>query len=142
MSAYCTQSELQAYVQDDLITQALDDSGDESEDSGLFATILAAVQLEIDGALAGIYTVPFAGTIPSFIRHAALILTASTLWQRRGANRETNPYHEAAAEVRRRLSALAKREEKLDIAAPPGVSAGDIITEESMTYDRQGRLMI
>jgi phage gp36-like protein len=141
MAAYITSEQLKAYVQNDMLTQALDDTGDGASDSGLFDTILEAVQAEIDGSLGGVYTVPFT-TVPPFVKHASLILCANALWLRRGANRETNPFHEAAAESRRRLQALARREEKLDIAEPPGLDAGDLITEDSMTYDPQGRLML
>jgi phage gp36-like protein len=95
MAAYTTEAKLAAYVQPDMIVQAVDDDADDAADSGLFATVLAAVQAEIDGALGGVYDTPFA-VVPAAIEHAANILCAEALWIRRGATRDTNPFAEHA----------------------------------------------
>jgi len=139
MAAYTTEAKLAAYVQPDMIVQAVDDDANDAADSGLFAAVLAAVQAEIDGALGGVYDTPFA-VVPAAIEHAANILCAEALWIRRGATRDTNPFAEHAKGVRERLARLARREEKLSIDEDPAQQAGELIVVDSQVYDAAGRV--
>jgi len=138
--AYITQADLAAYVQADMLAQGVDDAGDGSDSDAVFAVVYNAVEKEIHGSLAGVYAVPFASPYPSFIVHAALVLAAYLLYARRGAAGENNPWREETRLIRERMQRLARREERLDISAPPDVSAGSIEVATPLTYDRQGRL--
>jgi phage gp36-like protein len=138
---YIAQSELEAYVQADMLSQGLDDTGGGTPSAALFASILAAVTAEIDGYLEGRYSLPLS-TVPALVKSAALILCADALWVRRGADKEGNPFAERAREIRKRLERIQAGELPLQGAAEAAKPGGVAIQEPSRVFDRQGRIAL
>lgn len=104
--SYVTRADVVAEIEPRRLAQLLDDDRDGSEDSGLFASLAAAVDAELDGALSLAYSVPFT-TTPAFVRYAACVLMCDLMFRRAGTGDDLNPYKARAADVRGRLAAIA-----------------------------------
>ena len=135
--SYTTRTAVEARVPKALVVRALDRNEDGSEDSGAWEALTATVETEIDGLLAGAYTVPFAAPVPAAIEDAALVLTCDALYVAIATPPKDNPWAPRAAAVRERLRLLGQGEGSLDtgIAAAPDYG----VDEPDLEFDDEGQ---
>jgi phage gp36-like protein len=124
--SYVQFSQLTAEIPLKFLTDALDDDADGVIDAGLWDTVSAAVDLEINGTLGKRYTVPFPDPAPAFVSQAAFILACFKVYGRR-VSEEQNPFSDQAKMVRTQLAAIGKGEE-------PSAS---LISEHSKTFSHR-----
>lgn len=139
MSSYVTRAEVEAELPAKWLTEALDDNGDKTEDTGLFSAIVARASADVDGILGQRFETPFANPPPVAAR-AARVFVLATLYRRRMVPDDRNPYAKLEAEERARLSRIAAGDEPL----MPGGSSGEahIEVEQSRTHDAAGRISV
>lgn len=127
MSAYTTQADITSFLNGQDIVPFLDDDRDGSADTGLLATIISNAGTKIDGRLAGIYTVPFTGTIPPRVKDAANVIVCWSLYQRRLTPSEKNPFAEEYKMVLEDLTRIGSGELNLDSTVTRAFSPGVIV---------------
>lgn len=140
--AYVEQTDIEALIPSDFLTQSLDDDSDGVADSGVWDKVVEAVGDEIDGALGQKYAVPFGEPCPSVVKAAAKVLALWSLYQRRGFAGERNPWEAEAKRLRDKLDRIGRGEDALtpdNLGKMPG---GVVIAEDSKTYDANGNLMV
>lgn len=131
---YITSKQLEAYIQDKLLTQGLDDSGENILSEDTFALVESAVEIEVHSFLETRYEVPFKSNIPNTVTHSCLVLTAEAIWKRRGISGDSNPFNTDAKDVRSRLNDIRLGKAALSLlqVAAPTQDAGAIISEPSL----------
>jgi len=139
---YITVEQLKAYIQEQLVTQGLDDADQGVADSVLFDTIETAVEREIHSYLEARYPVPFRTNIPNLVIHAALVLHSEAIWTRRGNTGDNNPFTKAAESVRSMLDDVRTNKQPLSRDQAPDQDPGVLITEPSMINPTGGRVML
>lgn len=127
--SYISQSDLEAKVPADLMTQALDDDGDGIADEGAWGKLIADISEEIDGILGQRFSVPFSSPYPPLVVVASKVLAAEALYLKRGLARDANPWSKAAERMRDKLSAIATGKESFE-PARGGTNAPIVIIEE------------
>ena len=80
---YVTRQQIEDKIPPPALLDALDDDGDGQEDAGRFDSIVATASQEVEGYLAGLYTVPFADPAPAKVRAAAFAFTCELIYNRR-----------------------------------------------------------
>lgn len=138
---YITKEQLQAYIQEQLLIQGLDDAGENIADDALFLTIETAVESEVHSYLEGRYQVPFAVNVPNLVTHSCLVLAAEAIWLRRGSAGDSNPFTKAAEAARKRLDDVRLDKVALSMSQSPSQDAGVLVTEESLIAG-SGRLTL
>lgn len=128
---YITIDQLKAFIQENLLTQGLDDAGENLVDQSLFAVIEEAVERDVHGYLEGRYEVPIRLNVPNLVVHACLVFFAEALWTRRGSSADANPFYVAAKAVRTRLDDVRTGKQQLSLQQEPEQDAGFVITESS-----------
>lgn len=137
---YVTQAALAGQIPPDFLVEALDDDADGVVDSAAWDALAAAVDEEIDATLGQRYTVPFTGTVPDIVGHAAKILALEGLYQRRGAFGDANPWSARAEALRGTLRSIATGEEPLSPSLDRAKSSVSAITEPARTHSAAGHL--
>jgi phage gp36-like protein len=140
---YITSKQLEAYIQEQLLTQGLDDSGENILSEEKFAQVVSAVEMEVHSFLESRYEVPFKSNVPNTVTHACLVLSAEAIWKRRGISGDANPFNKDAGDVRSRLSDIRLGKAALSLlqVAAPTQDAGAIISEPSLIAG-SGRLTL
>jgi phage gp36-like protein len=124
--AYCVESDLYAYVSQEDMAPFTDDSGAGPEDTNRLSQIIATAQLQVDGPLAAIYTVPISPT-PVFCKMATIIFTCEALYARRLEPDIRNPFTTTANNYRKMLQMIALGEMGLDAGAVRAFTPGAAI---------------
>lgn len=130
--AYVTRAEVEAKIPPPELRDALDDDADGQEDSGLFDAIVASASLEVDGYLAGLFTVPFADPAPAKVRTAALVFVLYEIYVRRGLSEEGkagNPFTAQRKWWQEHLQKVGNRELPFDAATEQAFDPGASVTE-------------
>ncbi len=133
--SYVVRSDLTARIPPATLTEALDDEASGSESPGLWDSIAATIDTEIDGFLARRYTLPLASPAAS-LRPGAASLMGEALYQRRGIPSDANPFSTGAADFRKYLADLASGKASLHVAAAPASLPISIISEPAGTVPR------
>jgi len=140
--AYITRESVEAFVQQDMLANALDDAAAGSIDDALWAKVYAGVESDVHAYLEARFSTPFTGTIPATIVSACRLFAAEAIFARRGIGPDANPFTRRADEMRRRLEKIGSGELPLSVAAEAGRGGGDVIAETSRLADATGRLML
>lgn len=138
---YLSLDQLNAYIQEQLLAQGLDDKNLGTADTALFDVIQVAVEREVHSYLEGRYAVPFRSNVPNLVSHACLVLSAEAVWLRRGNSGDANPFTKAAEAVRKMLDDVRKGDSNLSRAQTPDRDAGVVVSEESLIHG-SGRLTL
>jgi len=129
---YATIDQVAARVPRELIVQALDDNRDGEIDADVQAAWEAAVDSEVDAFLGQRYAVPFTGTVPAVVAHAAVILRCEGLYLRRGVAADQNPYAAQASEIRKKLDRIGRGLDPLTPDVQKAKPAARILSEPSV----------
>lgn len=89
MGRYIVQADLDEYIEDRTLVQLTDDSNTGSVSTAIVDECIAGAEDEVDGYLAGLYSVPITGTVPGNITEACVVLACRRLYVRRGRVPET-----------------------------------------------------
>lgn len=142
MSAYTTQSEIEASIPPAYLRQALDDDADGAADDGLLGQVIANASNEVDAILGQRYTVPFSSPFPAVVAAATRIFVLETLYLRRGHSGEANPWEARAKDIRARLSRIGKGEEPLSPDHEREHSSVSVISGDASTHSSSGRVSL
>lgn len=136
---YTTRQDVLAHIPEAFLTQALsDDPASEGESPGIWESIQAVAEAEVDGYLGARFAVPFADPVPDVVRMACLMILLETLYSRRGSYGDANPYTARAEAVRSKLGRIGKGEEPLTYSAAPGRASVMIVGEDAAGVSRYG----
>lgn len=126
--AYVTREQVAARIPPPVLNDALDDNGDGTEDDGLFDQVVAAASQEVDGYLAGLFTVPFTDPAPAKVKAAAFAFTCEAIYQRR--NVPFPDWLKLQVEFwRKHLTAVGNRDLPFDAAISKAFTPGAAVTE-------------
>lgn len=128
---YVTRDQVQVKVPAPVLLDALDDDGDGKEDDGLFDSLVATASQEVDGYLAGLFTVPFLDPAPPKVCQAALAFVLESIYGRRnvsGEERNPNPYKSQAKFWRDHLQKVGNRELPFDATQSKAFTPGAVVT--------------
>jgi phage gp36-like protein len=112
---YITQSDIEVLVPAPMLIDALDDSKSGALDETLLASLIAAADSQVDSYLCGLFTVPFT-TVPAVAKEASLVFACESLYKRRLAPDEKNPFADRARIWRERLQMIGNGELPLSTA--------------------------
>jgi phage gp36-like protein len=138
---YVTLNQLKAYLQEQLLAQGLDDSGENLVTEATFSLVSEAVERDVHGYLEGRYEVPFKTNVPNLVIHACLVLCAQAIYLRRGMGGDANPFSKAAESVRGRLSDVSQGKVQLSLQHATTQTAGAIVSGP-VIVDGSGRLTL
>jgi phage gp36-like protein len=127
---YVTRQQVEDKIPPPVLLDALDDDGDGQEDSGRFDSIVATASQEVEGYLAGLYTVPFSDPAPAKARAAAFAFTCELIYNRR-ESRIPDWLAEQLKFWRSHLEKVANREVPFDAAVDKAFVPGAAITEHN-----------
>lgn len=140
---YFTRAQIEAELPAQFLTQALDDNGDGTEDTGKYDEVAAAACGDADALVSQKYPVPFSTPYPPLIAMAARMFMLEKLYSRRGYTGENNPHAGAAEKMRSRLIAVGSGTAALGPevakAAPAPVR---VITEPSGLHSEHNRVFM
>ena len=80
---YVLTTEVTSEIPAPILRDALDDEADGRDHPEVLAAVIANASQEVDGYLAGLFTVPFADPAPAKVRAAALAFTVERIYSRR-----------------------------------------------------------
>jgi len=103
--AYTTREKIESVIPADFLERSFWKEGE--EESGVIDTIISIADNEIDGYLAGRYTVPFSAPLPGMVANAALIITCDLIYRRNSVPNEGNPWNQSAKDIREALQAIS-----------------------------------
>lgn len=124
--AYITSTDLAAYIADNDLIPASDDTGAGSQNNPKLTSIIATAQMQVDGRLASIYTVPIS-PVPTLCKIATVIFTCEALYARRLTPDQVNPFKSQADQMRKRLDLIGMGEVPLDATVTRSFTPGAII---------------
>jgi phage gp36-like protein len=110
-----------------VLRDALDDEGDGQEHPEVLAAVIANASQEVDGYLAGLFTVPFADPAPAKVRAAALAFTVERIYSRREKELPKR-WQQQAKFWRDHLQAVGNRELPFDAAVVKAFVPGAAVT--------------
>lgn len=125
--AYIVSSDLDAYISANDLIPFADDSGAGNADTAKLASIIATAQLQVDGRLASIYTVPIVPT-PPLCKIATVIFTCEALYARRLTPGDKNPFKDQADQMRHKLDAIGSGDAPLDSSITRSFAPGAALT--------------
>jgi phage gp36-like protein len=137
--SYVDQSDLKGKIPDRDLISALDDNGDGSIDTDVWAQIQVDVQTYIDGTLGQRYVVPFVDPLPPVIKLAAVQLALEQIYSRRTMADEKAPFVLQANAQRSKLAAIAAGSQPLTPDTHRAKPTGVVITDSAKTQPRSGR---
>ena len=103
---YTVRTDIEAEFSTARLAQLLGAQGDGPETPGLYDSLAAAVDSEIDGKLSANFAVPITGDAPA-LRYIARVLFCDLLSTRSLIPAGMNPYKDRAQAARERLDAIA-----------------------------------
>lgn len=109
MAIYVNRNDIEAEIDSEHLARFLDDSGDGTEDAGLFNLLAESVDNEILGIIATLST-DVVTALQSYFRFCGKVLFCSLAYRRKGIANENNPFETIAKDVRTRLSEIQKGE--------------------------------
>lgn len=115
--AYCTQSDLQKRLPEQVLIQLTDDDGVGAIDEANLAACIADADEEIDASLSMHYTLPFSAT-PAIVLRMSAELTVCYLYARRDYMDLPKQWAERCAACRRMLDRFADGRLRLDVPDP------------------------
>lgn len=136
---YVTKADMLAVIAADHLTVALDDRNIGDDTENVWDIIATAATRRVDAILGARYAVPFAEPLPDLVKEAAVVFAAYMLFLRRQSG-EANPWTKEAESMAARLRTVA--EGGADLTTEAGDDDPVAITEPSLTYSEQGRLML
>ena len=119
------------------LIEALDDDSDGNEDAGVFDGLAESVSGDVDSMIGEDATVGVA-----LRTMAADIFLLSTLYRRRGIADAANPWAKQEADMKKKLDAIAKGEERIEPVPAPSGGTTRLIAERAKTYPQSGRLIL
>lgn len=122
--SYTTRAKVEARVPKSLVVRACDRDDDGAEDSGVFDTLLATIETEIDGLIAAAIDLPFT-TVPSAVQDAALVLVCEALYANVNTPVKENPWADRATRVREFLAQVGQGKAVLDQSVFPATTEPD-----------------
>ena len=122
--SYTTRENVEALIPPPLLLRALDDNGDGNEDTGLYDTLEAAAEAQVNGMISTRYTVPLAAPIPDIVAQATLYFLLESIYQRNGVGAGVNPWTQQAIQFREQLKRIGRGEIKLTVDDAPQQKAG------------------
>ena len=131
--AYITRTQVEDKILPPILLDALDDNGDGQEDAGRFDSLVATASQEVDGYLAGLFTVPFPDPAPPKVCQAALCFMLEAIFARRSVASNAslaNPYTAQATFWRGHLQKVGNRELPFDAGQEKAFSPGAAIVED------------
>ena len=135
---YTTRQDVKAYIPEEFLLQALtDDAGSAEETPGIWESVLAVAEAEVDGYLGARFAVPF-DPVPDVVRMASLLFVAEALYARRGSYGSANPFTARADAMRTKLERIGRGEEPLTYGAPTGRTSVMVISEDAAGVSRYG----
>jgi phage gp36-like protein len=114
MGRYIAQTDLDEYIEDRVLIQLTDDDKTGEVNTDIVDECIAGAEDEVDGLMAGRYTVPFA-TAPGIITEACVVLACRRLYVRRGRLSET--FKDVVDDTVRQLEKIAEGKIILDMPA-------------------------
>jgi phage gp36-like protein len=129
--AYVTRSQVEDKVPPPVLLDALDDDGDGVEDDGRFDSVVSTASQEVDGYLAGLFTVPFDDPAPPKVRHASLVFVLELIYSRRSVDERSNPYAAQGKFWREHLQKVGNRDLPMDAAVDKAFVPGAAIVEDT-----------
>ena len=127
---YITRTQVEDKLPPPILLDALDDDGDGVEDPGRFDSLVGTASQEVDGYLAGLFTVPFLDPAPPKVCQAALCLMLYGIYRRRGVADKDNSYYHDVVFWREHLQKVANRELPFDASMVKAFTPGAAITED------------
>lgn len=128
--SYTTQEKVETLIPPQYLVDALDDDRDGAADEGLLDTIIEAASNEVDGFLAGRFTIPFEDPAPAAVAEAALVFVCERLYARRLVPDEKNPFTARANAWRERLQKMGDGTLPLDASLTRPNTPGASIVED------------
>lgn len=111
---YITRADVEAVVPADALARALESGVEDGpDDDAVFASMLASVEREVDGYLAGRYALPPSPSVPHLLSDATLKLFCELAYRRQGIVDDQNPWVKQADRIRDRLAAVAAGDEDI-----------------------------
>jgi len=141
---YTSIDQIKSKLPFDFMVDSLDDNRDGMIDDDVWQAVAEDAAVTIDGQLGQRYAVPFdISDLPAIVRDASKTLILETLYIRRGyADREKNPFRDAADRIRKTLAAIGNGDIPLtpdSIKPLPSVMA---ITGQARTASATGRMSV
>lgn len=127
---YLTRQQIEDKIPPPILLDALDDDADGQEDPNRFGSIVASASQEVDGYLAGLYTVPFADPAPAKARAAAFAFACELIYNRRDSQ-IPEWLSEQLKFWRAHLEKVASRQVPFDAATDKAFTPGAAITENN-----------
>lgn len=131
--AYTTRSEVEALIPPPLLLRALDDNGDGTEDSGLFTTLQASADAQVNGMISTRYTLPLTAPYPDIVTQSALYFLLESIYQRNGVGAGVNPWSQQALQFREQLKRIGRGEIQMTPDVTPGLKAGRLACFDTPT---------
>ena len=131
---YLVQRDLEAAIPAQQLVDALDDDGDGAADANKLADVIAGASRQVDGFLAGRYTVPFSDPAPAAVREAAFVFACELIYARRPSAGE-NPFKKRADDWRKQLELIASGKQALDAVTPSSFGWGASVTDAAAIDD-------
>lgn len=107
--AYITQTQIETLIPAPSLIEALDDTRSGQLDETMLAAVIAGADAQVDSYLCGLYDVPFT-TVPAVATESSLVFACESIFKRRLAPDEKNPYSERARIWRERLQKIGNGE--------------------------------
>jgi hypothetical protein len=139
--AYITQNELKGLIPDEYLSQAMDDESAGAATDGVWASISAAVDEEIDGRLAASYATPIAPA-PKSLKAAAKSIALCLIYKRRGIANDQNPWVTDAEYWRKKLDEIGQGKQPLQYDSAKAAEPAVLISEAAKTHSASGHLMV
>jgi len=115
--AYCTQSDIEKQIPEDIIVELTDDVGADVVDTDIIERAIADADEEIDAFVSMQYSLPF-DTTPGLIRRMSVDLAICNLYARRSHLDIPDSRKDRCAADRKLLEQIAKGSLKLDAPDP------------------------
>ena len=124
---YVTTDQVTSEIPAPVLRDALDDLGDGEDHPEVLAGIVSNASQEVDGYLAGLFTVPFADPAPMKVRSAALAFTIERIYSRREKDLPKR-WADQSKFWREHLQAVGNRELPFDAAVAKAFTPGAAVT--------------
>lgn len=129
---YTNQGLIEGHINSLDLISLTDDNSTGNIDPVVLSDVITSTQMEIDGTLAPIYSVPFSGAYtPPFVVACNTIFACEALYDRRLVPDEKNPFKARADFFRKSLTKIGNGELELDAANPRSFNPGFVITQGS-----------
>lgn len=125
--AYCSQSDLENAIEENILIELSDDDKDGVIDSGIVERAIADADAIVNSYLRKVFSVPLDPPIPDIVRKLSVDLSIYNLFARRAAHFDTPEWlikkHDDSFSM---LRAINRGEIDLDVEPPPANSAAQV----------------